>query len=270
MIYRFSLVLLGVLAFTTCDAQRYIGIMDQLFTVHSAGNVFVNTNSNSRNIIQVNFPVKTKGYIYRITTGSGNSAGQPEKLYQLLKSMVPPQVAMEASLAQFVINSTDSKAIDAYIFSNVYDSNNFLQKREGNWTACQQNSGVLSTCLASDQCISPTIYFGFRNNNLANPINVHLEVVAIVDTTSQIDFSYSYTVANGTTQAINYQISNDQTNWESYTVAQGYANTLKRDQQVIYIRLITTALNMVTYEIHPEQRYRIIWSNAGRWDLVTY
>lgn len=46
---RSLLSLLGVLTIVNCQAQQYIGVMDQLFTVHSAGNFLVNSNSNSRN-----------------------------------------------------------------------------------------------------------------------------------------------------------------------------------------------------------------------------
>ena len=258
------------IAFDT-HAQQYVNVMDQLFTVHSAGNAFMNSNSNSRSFIQVDFPAKTTGYIYRISTSPKTVVnGQNAQLYELLKGVSPANIVMGASLAQFVINNSDGSAIDAYTFSNVYDVNNFIQKKEGNWTPCLQNAGVISACYASNKCLSPTMYFGFRNNNITTGLNIHLEIVALVDTASTAaSYSYNYTIANGANQPLNYLISNDNIKWERFNVQQGYVSNIKRDQSVLHIRLVTSILNMVTYEIHPDDRYRIIW-NGNRWDLTKY
>jgi len=254
---------------SSCLAQQIQSLVDQTFIVHSAGNVFVNSNSSSRNVVTIELPQKVKAFVYRITTGAAGNAAAPERLYQLLKGMLPTQLAVEASLAQFVINNTDSKSVDHFIFSNAYDANAFQQKRDESWTSCKQNPGILSICQASQSCISSTIYFGFRNNNLASPVSVHLEVIAVVDTSLTASNQYTYSIANGSTQPLNYLISNDQVNWEQLSLQQGYVHTLKKDRPAIYIRLVTNAYNMVTYEIHPEDRYKIVW-NGNRWDLLKY
>ncbi|MDO3641278.1 hypothetical protein [Mucilaginibacter sp. L3T2-6] len=261
--------ILALLVCSVCSAQQYQSLLDQSFIVHSAGNIFVNSNSNSRNIIQLDLPEKTSALVYRITTGAAATSSPPEKLFQLLKNVLPGQLSMEASLAQFVISNTDGKSIDHFIFSNVFDANAFLGKQDHSWTFCKQNSGIMSICQATQSCISPTIYFGFRNNNLATPVSVHLEVVAVIDTSKQANSVYSYNIANGTAQSVKYLISNDRVNWEELSLQPGYAHTLKRNQSKILIRLVTGISTVVTYEIHPEDRYKIVW-NAGRWDLNKY
>lgn len=261
--------ILALFICSSCAAQQYQSLVDQSFIVHSGGNILVNTNSSSRNIVTIELPQKTKAFVYRITTGTAGNAAQPEKLYQLLKGLLPAQLAMEASLAQFLVNNTDSKSIDHFIFSNAYDANAFQQKRDGSWAYCKQNAGILSICQASQSCIGPVVYFGFRNNNFSNPVSVHLEIIAVVDTSATANSQYTYSIANGAPQPVNYLISNDQLNWEQLNLQQGYVHTLKKDRALIYIRLVTTANNIVTYEIHPEDRYKIVW-NVSRWDLVKY
>jgi hypothetical protein len=266
-----SLLLLFIMA--NCQAQRYVSVMTQLFTVHSPGNIFVNSNSSSRNIIQVDFPAGTTGYIYRISsTVKSNTNSQATQLFDLLKDVAPAQIVMEATLTQFAISQIDGAAVDAFAFSTADDANTFLRKQDNYLRYCWVNKGVISTTYATDKCLNPTIYFGFRNNNLTTGINVNLEIVAIVDTAANPNSvsAYTYSIANGVDQSARYLISTDKVHWKSYDIRAGDLVNLTQDQPKVYLRLVTSLFNMVTYEIQPTQRYRIIWSNAKRWDLVTY
>ncbi len=164
----------------TCKAQTLVNVMDQSFTVHSAGNVFVNTNSSSRNVIEVQLPAKATGYIYRVAS-SKRGSGQGSSLSELLKGSGTSQLRMEASLAQYVVSQTDGQAVDIFAFDNTDDANSFLRKQDNNWQCCWRNLRVINICFATAKCLNPVLYFGFRNNNPATPINVHLEVVALVD-----------------------------------------------------------------------------------------
>lgn len=268
MIFRLSL--LGSLLLSLhCNAQQFVPVMDQLFTVHSSGNLLVNSNSSSRNVIDIHLPDKTVGYIYRVSAKAKNSvSGSNNQLFELVKGIAPKQIVMEAAIAQFVVNQADGAAIDVFAFNTVADANGFLLKQDNVWRPCWYNLGVLNTCYARNTCISPTIYFGFRNNNLATGINVHLEVVAVVDTNATN--TYGYTLSNGANQSLSYLLSSDQVNWERHSITAYDANTFNSTQSKLYIRLVTFVLNMVTYELLPGQRYRIVWNNIGRWDLVTY
>jgi len=259
--------LLIVFAVLNCRAQDFVSVMDQSFVVHSAGNVFVNANSTTRNQVTVNFPARTMGYVYRVTAAKGNT-GQGDKLIGLLKSMAPRQVVMEAALAQYALNYSDGGAVDVFAFNRVNDVNAFLRKQDGYWQPCWSNLGVISTCFATAQCLGPTVYFGFRNNNLAAPVNVQLEVVAIVDTSVRAAIASGYTIVNGANQGLTYLISTDRQNWERHSIIAGDTQTLNLSQSPVYIRVVTSLFNMVTYEIQPGRRYRIVWSNANKWDVI--
>jgi hypothetical protein len=266
MIRKFLFLLLALLSFSICRGQEYISVMDQLFVVHSSGNVFVNTNSSTRNIITVPLPARTVGYIYRVAAAKGNT-GQGDKLISLLKSVAPRQVVMEAALAEYVVNYSDGGAVDVFTFSDVANANYFLRKQDNSWRACWYNMGVINTCFATSQCLGAGVYFGFRNNNLAAPVNVHLEVVAIVDTSAQAA-AFGYTITNSVNQGINYLISTDNLNWQRYSIMAGDVQTLNLNQPKLYIRVVTRLFNMVTYEIQPGRRYRIIVNAAGKLDVT--
>jgi len=141
-----------------CQAQVYQGVMDQSFVVHSAGNVFVNSNSTTRNQVTVAFPAGTVGYIYRVSAAKGNTA-QGEQLLSLLKSVTPKQVVMEASLAQFALNYSDGGAVDVFAFNDVANVNPFLRKQEGYWQPCWNQLGVISTCFATSQCLARGLFW---------------------------------------------------------------------------------------------------------------
>jgi hypothetical protein len=160
--------------------------------------------------------------------------------------------------------------VDVFAFNNTNDVNFFILKQDDSWRCCWYNMGVINTCFATAKCLGPTVYFGFRNNNLATPVNVHLEVVALVDTTSRAVSASGYTIANGANQGLSYLISTDQLNWQRYSIMAGDVQTLNLNQPKLYIRVVTSLFNMVTYELQPGRRYRIVMGNAGKWNVGTY
>jgi len=112
------------------------------------------------------------------------------------------------------------------------------------------------------------VYFGFRNNNLAAPVNVHLEVVAIVDTAARAAVPVACTITNGTNQGANYLISTDQLHWQRYSLMAGDSRTLELDQTKRYIRVVSGLFDFRTYEIQPAKRYRLIVNTAGKLDVI--
>ena len=160
-----------------------VNVMNQYFTVHSSGNMLVNTNSNTRNIIEVQLPAKSIGYVYRVTTTEKAFDSAEHRLSDLLRGVASEKLVFEAELAEFTIDHADSGAIDVFAFNNDADANHFLLKQDTDWQSCWQHLGVISTCAATQKCLAANLYFGFRNNNIATPVNVHLEVVALVDST---------------------------------------------------------------------------------------
>ncbi|OCX54280.1 hypothetical protein BEL04_08460 [Mucilaginibacter sp. PPCGB 2223] len=229
--------------------------------------MFVNSNSNTRNVIPVPLPARAIGYIYRVSAAKGNT-GQGDKLISLLKTVAPKQVVMEATLLQFALNYSDGGAVDLFAFSNVADANYFLRKQDNSWRVCWSSMGVINTCFATSQCLGTGVYFGFRNNNLAAPVNVHLEVVAMVDTTRQAIATTGYTITNGTNQGVNYLISADKLNWQRYSMMTGDVQHLDLNQTQLYIRVVNGLFNFVTYPIQAGRRYRIILNTMGKLDVI--
>jgi hypothetical protein len=60
---------------------------------------------------------------------------------------------------------------------------------------------------------------------------------------------------------MNYLISTDKLNWQRYSIMAGDVQTLNLDQAKLYISVVTSLFNMVTYEIQPGKRYRIVMGN---------
>lgn len=256
-----------MLCFTSfAQAQQYVDVINQTITLNSISSLM----GANRNYIKVNMPEKTSAYIYRISITPKGTQGVSSNLFELVKNVAPADIAIGASLAQFVINSSDGSAVDSYTFNNPYDADNFVAKSDGNWTACQFSRSVVNNCYSAKQCLNPTMYFGFKNNNMVQGLDVHLEIVALVDSTKQNRYSYSYTILNGANQEVKYMISYDNLNWETVNLRSAYSYTLTKDQPVIHFKIYTTAFNYVAYDLQPNERYKIIWSTKNKWDLIRY
>jgi len=129
MIARFFLLATMLLITINCNAQQFVSVMDQVFTVHSSGNALVNSNSTSRNFVEVHFPAKTVGYVYRVSAQARSSVnGQSAQLLELLNTIAPKQIVMGTALTQFAIQQADGDGIDIFAFNNAGDVNNFLKK----------------------------------------------------------------------------------------------------------------------------------------------
>lgn len=101
-----------------------------------------------------------------------------------------PSISLASSFTKFAIKNNDNNAVDAFIFNNVFDAENFYAKKDGNWTSCKIMMNRGNRCFMSKECLANKIYFGFRNNNTMQGLSVRLEVVAIVDSNSQVSFKY--------------------------------------------------------------------------------
>jgi hypothetical protein len=134
------------------NAQKFVSVMQQNFIVHSPGNMLVNSNSNSRNIVTVDFPPNTTGYIYRVSaTLKPPANGETKQLYEMLKSIAPTSIVMETALAEYLVNHTDGAAVDAFTFNTVNDANYFLNKQDNYCHWWRRDMGIVSTCYATSR-----------------------------------------------------------------------------------------------------------------------
>ncbi|MFB0497317.1 hypothetical protein ABID99_003554 [Mucilaginibacter sp. OAE612] len=246
-------------------AQTYVDVANQTITLNSTSNL----TGNNRNYVRVDFPDKTAAYICRITISPKDRNQQINHLFELINKLAPAELAVSANLARYAVNTNDGSAVDTYVFSNTYDADSFVQKKDENLSACQQSNNVVNTCYASNQCLNPSLYFGFRNNNLVNGLDVHLEVVALVDSGKKGN-SYTYSIANGAKQEVKCLVSADRQHWENVSLRQGYSITFTKELPVLYFRMFTSVLNFVNYDLRPDERYKIIWSSTNKWDLIRY
>lgn len=248
-------------------SQQYVDVLDETVRVNSISSL----TGYTRNITRIQLPSHCIGYIYRLTVDKVEGTGVSEALFTLLKKVPEKTISWGASLAEYAVNSNDGEAVDAFIFNNTYDADNFYAKKDGSWNACRIMNNRMNVCFATKDCQGSQVYFGFRNNNLRQGLKVRLEVVAVIDTTETVTNKYSYTIVNETGQDIKYELSADNTKWEAYSLSSGYMQTPSVEYSKLYIRITTNMFKSVKYEIHPGIRYKIAWNSVEqKWDLYKY
>ena len=249
------------------SAQELVQVVDEIITVNSTTSM----TGYTRNKTSIMLPPKTKGYIYRISIFPKGNAGVDNSLFDLLQQFGTANISIGSSLAQFAIRNNDGRAVDAFIFNNTYDADNFYSKNDGNWSYCKSMPNRVNCCFSTKECIGQEVYFGFRNNNIMQGLDVKLEIVAIVDDTQNIDYKYSYSINNATNQELSYLISYDNINWEKNTLRNGYKQTFTVEQREIFFKIYSENDQFVHYKLTPNERYKIIWSTEkGKWDITRY
>jgi hypothetical protein len=266
-IYCFSTVACVLLLHSVLPAQELVQVTDEMLTVNSTTSALGHT----RNKAEVSLPEKVKGYIYRISIFPKGKTVVDNSLFDLLKQAGGSNISLASSFAQFAIRNNDNNAIDAFIFNNVYDAENFYARKDGSWSYCKSLLNRSSCCFATTECIGRQLFFGFRNNNIMQGLDVKLEIVAMVDTAMKASYHYSYTINNAADRELKYSISTDNIHWQESTLRNGYQQTFTFEQQEIYFRIQTGDLKMAAYKLIPNERYKIIWNvNAGKWDMARY
>lgn len=255
----------------TCNceilSQELIQVIDETLVVNSSTAI----GGNTRNKTEVTLPEKTKAYIYRISIFPKGESSIANSLFDLLQQMGGANVAMASSFTQFAIKNSNNNAVDAFIFNNTYDSDNFYAKRDESWSACKSMANRVNCCFSTKECIGKQVFFGFRNNNITQGLEVKLEIVAVVDNSMEADYKYSYTIENPTGRDLKFQISTDKTNWKDYNLRDGYKQIFTFEQQEIYIRIYTDRLKFSSYKLGPNDRYRIIWNTVlQKWDIIKF
>lgn len=269
MLKNSTIILTSLLLISSLNiySQKLIAVIDETFTVNSTSSM----TGYTRNITQISLPEKTKSYIYRISIFPKGSSSVDNTLFDLLKKMGGVNVNLATSFAQFAVKNNDNFAVDAFIFSNTYDSDNFFSKKDGNWSACKTMNNRVSCCFSTDDCIGRNIYFGFRNNNMMQGVDVKLEVVAVIDSTMTSNFKSSYSILNSSNRELKYLISFDNKNWTETTLRNGYLQNLSFDQKEVFFKIYTNKYKFSAYKLTPNERYKIIYNqNSSKWDIVRY
>jgi len=249
------------------NAQELVQVINEVITVNSTSSLLGYT----RNKVQVRLPEKTKSYIYRISVYPKGNAGIDQSLLELLKKVGGAEVALMSSLSDFAIRNNDNLSIDAFIFNNVYDMDNFYSKNENNWSACKTMLNRANSCISVKECLNKDVFFGFRNNNISQGLDVKLEIIALVDSTSTVDYLHSFTINNNSNQELKYFLSPDNINWKEMVLRKGYINSFNIEQEKLFFKIYTDKYKFSSYRLDPSERYKIIWNSSKMiWDLVKY
>ena len=259
-----NLLWIFLLLFTKLNAQQYRSLIDENVIVNSTTAVAGYT----RNITEVTLPDHTISYFYRITITNKGTSDESTPLLSLLKNNADIAIAGMSRITEFAIKNTDNNAVDAFIFNNIYNANDFYSKKDGNWTACKSMANRSNCCFESSECINNRIFFGFRNNNVAQGLNIRLEVIAKIDDTAKS--KYSYTISNSTITELKYFVSIDNIKWEENVLRSGYNMNYNNSIKELYFKIYTDK-TFVKYKIFPNERYKIILnSQKSIWDLIRY
>lgn len=259
-------VFVFLVSFSKLLSQELIAVTDETITVNSTTAI----NGYTRNRTEVILPEKTTGYIYRISIFPKGMTSKNTSLFDLLEDIGSPNISLASSFAKFAINNNDNNSVDAFIFNNIYDADNFYSKNDDNWNACKSMLNRVSCCFATEECIGQTIYFGFRNNNIMQGLDVRIEIVAVVDKTSTYDYKYSYTIDNSSDRELKYNVSIDGANWEETQLRSGYHQTHTIGKKEMFFKIFTDNFKYVTYKLTPNERYKIFLNENGIWDLIRY
>jgi hypothetical protein len=260
-----NLLRIFLFLFTSLNAQEYQSVIDETIVVNSITAI----TGYTRNITEIALPEHTVSYIYRITITLKGSPDKSTPLLSFINNSSDIGLAGVSRLSQYAIKNNDNSAVDAFIFNNVYDANDFYSKNDGNWAACKSMANRTNCCFESTECINSRVFFGFRNNNVAQGLNVRLEVIAKVDDSA--DRKCSYTISNATNMELKYYVSVDNVNWEESTLRSGYHMTYNNSFKELYFKINSTNSAFVNYKIFPNERYKIVLnSEKSIWDLIRY
>jgi len=256
-----------LLGFSETKAQSLVQVLDETITVNS----IYALSGNTRNKAEIRLPEKTKSYIYRISVFKKGEGGINKSLLEILNDFGGAKVSLMTSFANFAVKNNDNLAVDAFIFNNIYDAENFIGRKDGNWSACKSMPNRQNSCFVMSQCLNRDVFFGFRNNNISQGLDVKLEVVALVDSTQKADHLFSFKIVNSSGREIKYLISKDEQNWEQDNLRHSYFKSYSIEQRYMYFKIYTDKQKFVYYKINPEDRYKIIWNtNKAMFDLIRY
>jgi hypothetical protein len=242
-------------------SQKFVDVLNETLTVNSKTAI----GGYTRNKTSVRLPEKTKGYIYRITIADKGSLVVSNTLFSILKNIAPKQISLGVALTEYAVSNSDNESVDAFIFTNVYDAEKFYSKKDGEWDFCYSMSSVSNSCRSVKDCIGELVYFGFRNGNFRQGLDVKLEVVAIVDESQKNKFNYTFCIVNSTDVNQKYYLSVDNKKWELQTYhKKGYSMCYTYPQNYLYARIYTTTTTYKTATLYSNQRYTIYWNKKTK------
>lgn len=259
------LILFSFLAPNLIFSQKLVDVLNETITVNSKTAI----NGKTRILTSARIPIGAKSYIYRITITKKGGMTTGSTLFTLLTNMKNRKVAYAAALTELAITNNDNNSIDAFIFHSSYDADNFLVEKDKDWDACQALLSVKNSCRLVDNCIGQNIYFGFRNNNFMQGLDINIEIVALIDEKPKKIYKSTFGIINASGYDIVFDLSKDGKNWRTTSpVKTNHRVFYTFDQSCYYMRVVTSQTVMKYMTLYPNERYEIIWDSKNNFFTI--
>lgn len=151
----------------------------QVQTVNIAA---IYATGHSINVVEMNLPEGAIGYVVRFTTKNKGAQFGEVDLFSLLSNVPRKDIKLFSALSKFVISNSDGNNVDAYIFTSREEADNFRTANDVipyHFYPCKEMTQTVSACFYSDECLARKIYFGFRNWNWMQGLDVKVEFIPI-------------------------------------------------------------------------------------------
>lgn len=201
----------GLLMLIACMPLKFVSqnikTKQSVKTVVQQRDIYLNGGLNSsfggksRTPIQVTLPPNTKSWYYSFSTSEGASGAKNLKLALQLSSLLLDPMGITKATVSNIDVPAGSGAIDVYLldeknidlFLEKVDNNGgtFYYKREG--SAFSTKQGLIDISDFS----SGTYYLGLKNPSTLDGINIHIEVVALIEELEQMSSEESEAITLG-------------------------------------------------------------------------
>lgn len=243
------------------SAYKLVNVLKETITVNSTSSL----SGSSRNYSEISLPAGTVSYIYRISVFKRNKVSVSNSLFGVLSEIpIPNLYKAGVDLSKYAIENSNGHAIDVFTFTNQNDASQFYNKtdREENGDkieSCERLLNIVSTCREELMYINRNIWFGFRNNNMTEGLDVCLEVIAIVDEqmNSKGKYNYGFLITSKLDKEVTFFISDDNINWKKVTLSPKYRNNYVFQKTKIYVKVGTKGKGEIVKEISYNNKYSL-------------
>lgn len=250
---KIGITLLFSLFSVVVTAQTLFPLVDgKVITVNSQTSIYA--NSNTRRLIEIELPTGTIAYVYRVAVISGSAPSVGESLISLLSAIPSDELTKGAiALSSNTMQNANNGSVDMFVFSQSADASAFLNKADASWFSPKQAMGVKSTVEVAINPISPKIWFGFRNNNFSDKVDVRLDVVAILDETIT-DPICTFEFVNPLNEGVKFSLSFDRVEWAQVSLGRNeiYQNQLPLRE--IHVRIPRRVYGYNDFTLHYSEK----------------
>lgn len=250
------------------NAQRLQKLFRETITINSRSS----TNGHTRNISKLELPTGTSGFVYRISVFKRKDAADVSELMDIVSEIPITELKVGAKLSKYAIKNTNSLSIDYFIFTTEQDALDFYDKKDNNWSSCTSFLNRAGTCSSTSACLNKNVWFGFRNNNISQGLDIVFEAIAIVDEAKEKSnqSTYVFNITNTTNSEVFFQLSNVGKNWNNFSLTSNSGKGYSYKKNEIIFRMLNQNNKELNYKIYSDERYKIVFNQNNELDLQKY